>query len=36
MEVRAAHEILSVTLEMNASKLPKETIWNEVVQIDLI
>jgi len=36
MKVRAAQEIFSVTQEINASKLPFETVWNEQVQIDLV
>lgn len=29
MKVRAAQEILAVTKEIQASKLPFETVWNE-------
>lgn len=36
MKVRAAYEILTATQEINASKLPFETVWNEQVQIDLV
>lgn len=36
MKVRSAQEIYAVTQEINASKLPFETVWNEIVQIDLV
>jgi hypothetical protein len=36
MKVRAAYEIKSITEEMMASDLPQETVWNEVVQVDLV
>jgi hypothetical protein len=36
MTIRAASEILSVTEEIMNSKLPLETMWNEVVQVDLV
>ncbi len=36
MKVWAAYEILSATQEINSSKLPSETIWNEIVQVDLV
>lgn len=34
--VRAASEILSVTQDITSSKLPFETMWNEVCQVELV
>ena len=36
MQVRAAYEVYSATQEIITSKLPAETVWNEVVQTDLV
>jgi len=36
MQVWAATEILTVTKEIQESKLPAETVWNEILQVDLI